>query len=430
MSIPLDRLYHYIENIAEKIYGGTVIIYRFYPHGSKKLEDLHPIKCHDWTKEATSIAIHCNDQEPLNFDFYKNYDMSYTHIWTKLLQSLDNLPKQKNLKNWEIYDQSILIHSEKRSSNLTKYQQDQYITVYYWNHALLALDWFRYAKNITTKQNQTKNFLIYNRAWTGTREYRLKFADLLVDNNLVIHCQTSVGFVDHDIHYSNHKFINQIWQPSNQLENYFDDNTTLSSSSADFSIDDYLNTNIEVVLETLFDDERLHLTEKSLRPIACGHPFILAATHGSLEYLRSYGFKTFNGIIDESYDIITDPEKRLQHIVDTMKQISMWSYEEKNIRMAQLQEIANYNKQHFFSSSFFEKIVNELKENLKIAVSTFNSKKSCDQFIDKWNQILSHKSTQEYLKSNGIPTKHQVITAYAEAVKYSSLRIDNQYLSI
>jgi hypothetical protein len=33
MSIPLDRLYHYIENIAKEIRGDDVLIYRFYPHG-------------------------------------------------------------------------------------------------------------------------------------------------------------------------------------------------------------------------------------------------------------------------------------------------------------------------------------------------------------------------------------------------------------
>jgi hypothetical protein len=47
------------------------------------------------------------------------------------------------------------------------------------------------------------------------------------------------------------------------------------------------------VAETVFDT-RIHLTEKTLRPIACGHPFILAAGPGSLKYLQTYGFRTFS----------------------------------------------------------------------------------------------------------------------------------------
>ena len=40
MNVPLDRLYHYINNIAQEIYGDRVIIYRFFPHGSKNINNL------------------------------------------------------------------------------------------------------------------------------------------------------------------------------------------------------------------------------------------------------------------------------------------------------------------------------------------------------------------------------------------------------
>ena len=83
------------------------------------------------------------------------------------------------------------------------------------------------------------------------------------------------------------------------------------------------------MLETLFDDTRWHLTEKSLRPSACGKPFMLAATAGSLQYLRSYGFKTFSGLIDESYDLIVEPHLRLQSIAQEMQRISQLSPNKK-----------------------------------------------------------------------------------------------------
>ena len=40
MSIPLDRLYQYVESIVQDICQDRVVIYRFYPHGSKNFEDL------------------------------------------------------------------------------------------------------------------------------------------------------------------------------------------------------------------------------------------------------------------------------------------------------------------------------------------------------------------------------------------------------
>lgn len=44
MSVPLDRLYHYIENTAGEIYNDDVVIYRFYTHGFKNFKQNKFIK--------------------------------------------------------------------------------------------------------------------------------------------------------------------------------------------------------------------------------------------------------------------------------------------------------------------------------------------------------------------------------------------------
>ena len=412
MSIPLDRLYHYIEDIAKQIYGDIVLIYCFYPHGSKKLEDLGGIRTHvnDWVTDSTSPNLYAYDQEPLNYDMYENYNLEtcdYHTLFKKL-----NVPVAQNIRIYGcVYDKVLLLHSEQRSRDLEKYQQNQFITIYYWNHAMLALDWFRYAEHVTVNKSSTTKFLIYNRAWSGTREYRLKFADLLIANGLTTHCKTSIGFTDNDVHYANYKFNNITWKPNNILENHFTNNSTPSTHSADFAEEDYQTTDIEVVLETLFDDSRLHLTEKSLRPIALAQPFILAATHGSLEYLRSYGFQTFNSVWDESYDQQKDPVKRLTAIVKLMYNISQWGHDTRIQKLAQAQAIADYNKQHFFSKEFFQKINSELTVNLTNAFEEFRSTISYQNWIKKWTYLLQHDCVLEYLESNKDPraaTKTQV----------------------
>ena len=64
------------------------------------------------------------------------------------------------------------------------------------------------------------------------------------------------------IHYDLHEFKNSIWRPNVVLENFFPISSAKSHYSADFDIEDYESTDIEVVLETLFDDSRIQLTEK------------------------------------------------------------------------------------------------------------------------------------------------------------------------
>jgi hypothetical protein len=382
MSIPLDRLYHYIENVAQEVYGDT-IIYHFWPHGSKNIKDLNPIRAFSSLDLLLNPQIFCNDQEPLDFNSYQDY--SHFNVPTAVHNELPPLAFKKNLRKdvFNVFDQCILLHSEKNSPELIKYKNSGFITVYYWSHAVIALDWFRYAEHISNNVVSKKNdFLVYNRAWTGTREYRIKFADLLVENNLVDHCKTSLQFYnDQQRHYSEHAYQNVVWQPTYQLENYFIENATTSCYSADFNISDYQTTHCEVVLETLFDDNRIHLTEKILRPIAMGHPFLLCATAGSLQYLRDYGFKTFSSVVDEQYDLITDPVDRLKTIIELMKTIASWSLQEKQQKFAQMQDIANFNKNHFFSDNFFKLIATELKNNLEPAIQQLIQSNTFDRCI-------------------------------------------------
>ena len=207
------------------------------------------------------------------------------------------------------FEYTILCHSEKNSSQVELYEKNGFIGVYYWSHALIARDWFRYAEiDPGLKKHQTtKDFLVYNRAWSGTREYRVRFAEMLLDANLEQHCCTNFNPTDQGQHWLSHNFLNEKFRPQRQdLDRFFLPTSVDSTASADYVAADYCNSRIEVVLETLFDDNRNHLTEKTLRPIACQQPFIIAATPGSLEYLRSYGFRTFEGIWDESYDDAED----------------------------------------------------------------------------------------------------------------------------
>jgi len=173
----------------------------------------------------------------------------------------------------------------------------------------------------------------------------------------------------------------------NDLETYFDPCEVDASASADYSNADYQHIGIEIVLETLFDDSRWHLTEKSLRPIACGRPFILAATAGSLEYLRSYGFKTFNGYIDETYDTITDPAQRLECICNEMKRISQLPAVEKNQLWQNLYNIADYNKKLFFSTAWQQGIFDEFVTNVRSGLCQLEQHKTgkyWKQFYDTW----------------------------------------------
>jgi hypothetical protein len=414
MNIPLDRLYDYICDIAEKSYNDRVIIYRFWPHGSKNIENLVPLKYQTWIDVETSPIIWCNDQEPLNYEYYKSTLKTpiQSGLGKKFQHKMFPVKNINYVRN--IFSKNLLLHSEKRSENLIKYESDnELILVYYWSHAVIARDWFRYAQHVNFQKTFQKTFLIYNRAWTGTREYRLKFTDLLIENALVDHCKTFFNPIDVDTNtnYRDLIFVNSAWKPNNLLHTFLPAKEVSSNSSADFDIDDYNTTEIEVVLETLFDDNRLHLTEKILRPIACRQPFILAATYNSLEYLREYGFKTFNTVWDESYDKIVDPKKRLQAIVDLMTHIANLNDRDKKNLLIKAGEISAYNQSWFFSNDFFQQVTDELEVNLTQAFDISQKLPLNQPRIDLWTEIYNSEIGCEFLNFNTdvtYPTREQV----------------------
>ena len=406
MYIPLDRLYHFIEKIACETYGHAVVIYRFWPHGSKNIEDLNPMPTffHTWADSQIHPIVWCHDQEPLAYELLGKTLRIQKNKFTDLAKSLNLFLDPNNLRYAaNVFKKNILLHSEKRSQNVEKYSNIKLLPVYYWSHAVIARDWFRYAQHENFKKSANKLFLIYNRAWTGTREYRLKFTDLLVKHALVDLCHSWFNPVDCDHDYKHHVFTNQEWRPDHVLEQYFSPTNTLSCSSADFCTKDYQSTEIEVVLETLFDDDRLHLTEKSLRPIACRQPFILVATHGSLQYLHDYGFQTFDSVWDERYDQIEDPVLRMQAIIDVMRDISAWSAEEWISKKHRLAQITDHNQKHFFSEDFSYKITTELRTNMMHAFAQIQADPGFDTWIARWQGRLQHEEMQKFMDNEKDP---------------------------
>jgi hypothetical protein len=423
MSVPLDKLYHYIESISMEIFQSSVLIYRFTPDGSKNLSDLKALRpCSTWKDGIFSAQVFCNDQELLNHNFYETARQDY--VKNKFLKDspflkicLESGFEPMNQKNFRtghsIFKNALLLHSEKNSIEVDLYRADNFIPVYYWNHALIAKDWYRYAEHVTQKKSVQKIFLIYNRAWSGTREYRLKFADLLIEADLQNCCKMSISTHDPDanIHYTQHEFLNRNFMLKHSLEKHFSMSQAQSYLSAEFDLNDYESTDIEIILETVFDDQRWHLTEKSLRPIACGQPFILISTAGSLEYLKSYGFKTFDSIWNENYDKIKDPVERLNSIIRLMKEISCWPQAIREKKLQEAKYICDYNKKRFFSQQFSNLIISELKKNLEDGFQQLKQDFDPDYWVARWNFLLSHKSIYEFLKNTQVihePTLDQV----------------------
>ena len=429
MNIPLDQLYNYLDSIV----NDYVIIYRWKVHGSRNLNDCLMLREYPDPYYSSMILPHmiCHDQEPLNFEYYEDINIDqYLSIHApdfykthhSVLGLLFDKSKHINLKiicrpfTGGLHDKVLLTHSELNSTEVKKYSEHGFVPVYWWANALVARDWYRYAEIDPKLKTDSlkKDFLYYARAWSGTREYRLKFAELLVNSNLSSNTRIKFGAVDSGAHYSGHQYQNLNFAVSKfDFEDRFTENQSSSDASATYDSTDYNDCWIDVVAETLFDDSRLHLTEKILRPIACGKPFILLSTCGALLHLKSYGFKTFDKFWDEIYDTIADPIKRMESIINTMQTISNLPIDEKNRMYTGVKEITDYNKNLFFSNEFLNTIVDQFKNNFNDAMVEINNSKQGNN----WREFRKTCSTDAVLKhyitnNNQHCTRHDIVRVF------------------
>jgi len=123
----------------------------------------------------------------------------------------------------------------------------------------------------------------------------------------------------------------------------------------------YENSYCNFAIETHFELEDkcgTSLTEKILKPICHNQFFIVVGPPHTLKKLKELGYKTFNRLIDESYDTIEDSEKRLETVIELCTKIATMNHKE-------LHELyTNLKPEIIHNSNFFNKSKKERLENL------------------------------------------------------------------
>lgn len=77
----------------------------------------------------------------------------------------------------------------------------------------------------------------------------------------------------------------------------------------------YRKTDLTLISESDFFVSRIdRVTEKSIKAAATGNPFVMIGTPRAVLRLAEFGFCTFDGLIDQSYDLIEDPLDRLDAV--------------------------------------------------------------------------------------------------------------------
>lgn len=125
---------------------------------------------------------------------------------------------------------------------------------------------------------------------------------------------------------------------------------TNENNKKEFYADSYLHITSETCFDTYGSP---FMSEKTFRPILNLQPFIYIGNYKGLEELRRLGFKTFDGYIDESYDLEPDPKKRFAMITAEILRFANMSIEELHQWYYSVVDILIYNQQHFLTFKDF-----------------------------------------------------------------------------
>jgi predicted CopG family antitoxin len=209
-----------------------------------------------------------------------------------------------------------------------------------------------------------KKFLNFNRRW---RPHRVMLVALYRIFNLLKHGHVSLGANDQHLNWErmvpdlkniareNEQLLKLIEDNEDALLNipplYLDTNDLITNHAELQPGTDFLYSEslVSVVTETNFFtgfgfEIGRFLSEKTFKPIAKCHPFIIASVPRMLDKLRELGYKSFSPYIDESYDLETNDNLRLLKIVKELERISNMSDSEVEQFIHNVRPICEHNR--------------------------------------------------------------------------------------
>ena len=323
-------------------------------------------------QEPIHLNIHMPTFEQvveLNGDIHSNY-----YIDRNTFQPIKKIPRNNNFTS-----PGYIVTSERDSDNVEELcKKFNWKPLYYFFHGWAALDWYRgYDKTFLIKpiaeRAPTRTFIAPNRIIAGERRHRLEmlyhiFKQGMTDNH--ISCPAVCPVENITIVeaakplLAQYPDIQDVFR-AQQLPINFDGETDHPMHSCWLSLfDQAADSLLYLVTETVATGRRHHITEKTFKPIAMGMPFVLVATAGSLEYLRSYGFKTFGNIWDESYDAIQDDHERIQSVASLLQTLCDLSVDERIALYQDCRATIEHNWNHFYNGGFERILWAELQDML------------------------------------------------------------------
>lgn len=350
--IRIDEIYYntFVKYLQER---PQTSVHWFDPFGSVKFSDVtnsHAIN--NRNRDARRYLFW--DQEPIQRDLFRKFAEEFTTV----------------------YDGATTLITSEYASEEVRWACDTYNfrPAYYFFHGWAALDWFRgYNRSFLmqpyNERRITRTFTAPNRIVAGERQHRLIMLYHMIKMNMLnnhISCPATCPAENITIEQAikplaaAYPDIQEVFANTCFPKSFVGEaNAPMHSYRLDL-FQECSQSLLYVVTETVATGRRQHLTEKTFKPIALCMPFVIVSTAHSLRYLRSYGFRTFDHLWDETYDTIEDDDLRYSAIARVLRDLDELPLRCRQRLHRQAQEVCEHNYEHFYSGTFERVLWSEL----------------------------------------------------------------------
>ena len=281
-----------------------------------------------FTNDPTNSSILVVDV----FELCKNNNIQFLNTNIVVVETLNQLINLLDINKFDLSKKYIILSESHWDEKEYQWPGFNYSLVYIsWEiediknrlanssnlyHYLLEID-------VPEKYNPRYDFLCLagrGKGWRDTFINKLR-SNLDLSNSLTSYFGESLGHPDLlalDIPYSRDqkKFEKEFYSPTGNCKHQY----VLSYFTRP---ELFINSKFSIVVETEAENNEYHVTEKTLKCLVLGHPFVVIGTTGYLKFLQDLGFITCGHLFSEDYDKIISLEERINSVIDLAKNLQI-----------------------------------------------------------------------------------------------------------
>jgi len=258
----------------------------------------------------------CMKKADLNVVLFFNFVDDFDETWRPIIQNCIKKLGKDNIK--------VIGHSP--------WEND--FNFQFWPLALNR--YFKQYSETDIKLEKIKHrFLCYNRK---PHEHRVKLYKRLKNKNLLKHGVFTLGNNNHKDSISFEK--NGFGGMTDAFEVDSDNSYAIPNDLMSLgNIEIWKNSLLNIITETNYQTQGIpFLTEKTFKPIIGMRPFLILGPDGTIEWLHSNGFMTFNKDFN-----LPMRDLNIDDVVSAIKKLSI-----DNVNMKEIQKKTEHNRKRFF----------------------------------------------------------------------------------